>query len=67
VKAKIDEMTYGYDDKKQYFVDKLAMGVAHIAAAFYPKTLSSGSRTSKRTSMQTYLAAKNTNLPKTTR
>ncbi|MFH0862220.1 MAG: phosphoenolpyruvate synthase [Candidatus Altiarchaeota archaeon] len=37
VKAKIDEMTYGYDDKKQYFIDRLAMGVAHIAAAFYPK------------------------------
>ena len=27
----------GYKDKKQYFIDKLAEGVATIAAAFYPK------------------------------
>ena len=27
----------GYDDKPQFFVDKLAQGVAMIAAAFYPK------------------------------
>jgi len=37
VKRKIDELTYGYTDKKQYFVDKLAMGISHITAAFYPK------------------------------
>jgi pyruvate,water dikinase len=37
VKGKIDERTFGYDDKTQFFVDRLAMGVAHIAAAFYPK------------------------------
>lgn len=37
VKRKIDELTYGYADKTQFFVDRLAMGVAHIAAAFYPK------------------------------
>jgi pyruvate,water dikinase len=36
-KAEIDELTIGYADKKQYFVDKLAEGVAMIAAAFYPK------------------------------
>ncbi|MBU0727756.1 phosphoenolpyruvate synthase, partial [Patescibacteria group bacterium] len=34
---KIDELTYGYDNKADYFVDKLAMGVATITAAFYPK------------------------------
>jgi len=33
---KIDEMTPGYDDKAQFFVDKLAEGLAKIAAAFYP-------------------------------
>lgn len=34
---KINELTAGYTDKKQYFVDKLSMGVAIIAAAFYPR------------------------------
>lgn len=34
---KINELTVGYTDKKQYFVDKLSMGVAIIAAAFYPR------------------------------
>ena len=37
VKAKIDQLTVGYEDKSQFFVDKLAQGVAMIAAAFYPK------------------------------
>jgi pyruvate,water dikinase len=37
VKAKIEKLTAGYDDKPQFFVDKLAQGVAMIAAAFYPK------------------------------
>ncbi|NMG10882.1 phosphoenolpyruvate synthase, partial [Brasilonema sp. UFV-L1] len=37
VKAKISEITALYDDKPQYFVDKLAQGVGRIAAAFYPK------------------------------
>jgi len=37
VKAKIDALTIGYEDKKQFFVDKLAEGVGRIAAAFYPK------------------------------
>jgi pyruvate,water dikinase len=36
-KAKIDKLTIGYEDKAQFFVDKLAQGVAMIAAAFYPK------------------------------
>lgn len=34
---KINELTAGYTDKKQYFVDRLSMGVAIIAAAFYPR------------------------------
>ena len=37
VKAAVDSLTAGYDDKPQFFVDKLAQGVAMIAAAFYPK------------------------------
>ena len=36
-KAEIDKLTSGYTDKPQFFVDKLAQGVAMIAAAFYPK------------------------------
>lgn len=35
--AKIAKLTALYEDKPQYFVDKLAQGVARIAAAFYPK------------------------------
>ncbi len=37
VKQKIEELTHHYPDKEKYFVDKLAQGVATIAAAFYPK------------------------------
>ncbi|RYY60468.1 MAG: phosphoenolpyruvate synthase, partial [Chitinophagaceae bacterium] len=33
----IDERTTGYADKKEYFVDQLAQGIAVMAAAFYPK------------------------------
>ncbi|MEZ5570320.1 MAG: phosphoenolpyruvate synthase [Halioglobus sp.] len=33
----IDELTYGYDDKTDYFVDKLSRGLARIAAVVYPK------------------------------
>ena len=36
-RRQINELTFGYKDKKQYFVDKLAMGAAIIAAAFYPR------------------------------
>lgn len=36
VRREIDERTAGYDDKPQFFVDRLAEGVAMIAAAFYP-------------------------------
>ncbi len=34
---KIEGLTKGYDDKVQYYVDKLAEGMAMITAAFYPK------------------------------
>ena len=37
VKARIAEITALYDDKPQYFVDKLAQGIGRIAGAFYPK------------------------------
>jgi len=33
----IEELTIGYTDKKEFFVDKLAQGTSKIAAAFYPK------------------------------
>jgi pyruvate,water dikinase len=36
-RAQLDALTAGYTDKPQFFVDKLAQGVAMIAAAFYPK------------------------------
>jgi pyruvate, water dikinase len=36
LKEKIEKKTYGYDDKLQFYVDKLASGVAKICAAFYP-------------------------------
>jgi pyruvate,water dikinase len=37
VREKIRELTYGYDSGEDYYVDKLAQGIATIAAAFYPK------------------------------
>jgi pyruvate,water dikinase len=37
VKRQLAELTALYDDKPRYFVDKLAQGVALIAAAFHPK------------------------------
>ncbi len=37
LKAQIDKKTIGYENKKQFYVDKLAYGIAKIAAAFYPK------------------------------
>ena len=33
----IGDITWGYADKSQFFVDKLAEGIGRIAAAFYPK------------------------------
>jgi pyruvate,water dikinase len=37
LKQEIARVTAGYDDKSQFFVDRLSQGVAMIAAAFYPK------------------------------
>ena len=37
VKKQISDLTVGYKDKADYFIDKLAEWVATIAAAFYPK------------------------------
>lgn len=37
LKAEINRVTAGYSDKAEFFVDKLAQGVAMIGAAFYPK------------------------------
>ncbi len=37
VQSQIALQTLGYDDKPQFFVDKIAQGVGSIAAAFYPK------------------------------
>ncbi|GAA4885566.1 phosphoenolpyruvate synthase [Actinomycetospora straminea] len=36
-KAQIEELTAGWDDKGEYFVDHLARGVATIAASQYPE------------------------------
>ncbi|MDD5700598.1 MAG: phosphoenolpyruvate synthase [Dehalococcoidales bacterium] len=36
-RRQLDDITFGYPDKKDYFVEKLAHGVGTIAAAFYPK------------------------------
>jgi pyruvate,water dikinase len=35
-RAKIEKLTRGYSSKAQYFVEKLAEGIATIGAAFYP-------------------------------
>jgi pyruvate, water dikinase len=35
-KAQITALTAGYDDKEEYFVDRLSRGLGRIAAAFYP-------------------------------
>lgn len=37
VKAEIARITAGYTDKPQFFVDRLAEGVAMLGAAFYPR------------------------------
>ncbi len=36
-KQKIENLTFGYKNKKNFFVDKLAQEAGTIAAAFYPK------------------------------
>jgi len=35
-RAEIERLTAGYDSKGEYFVDRLARGIARIAAAHYP-------------------------------
>lgn len=37
IRKQIDELTYGYPNKSDYFIEKLSQGVGTIAAAFYPK------------------------------
>ena len=37
LKEQIEGLTYGYADKRAFFVDRLASGIAMIAAAFWPK------------------------------
>jgi len=39
LKSQIEALSPGYEDKTEFFVDKLAQGVAMIAASFYPKTV----------------------------
>jgi len=36
-RAQVDQITRGYADKTEYFVDKLAQGIGTICAAFHPK------------------------------
>jgi len=36
VKAKIEAITVGYEDKKEFYIEKLAEGISQIGAAFYP-------------------------------
>ena len=35
-RAKIEELTRGYDDPSDYFVDRLARGIARLAAPYHP-------------------------------
>ena len=37
IRQEIDDLTFGYENKEDYFVEKLAQGVGTIASAFYPK------------------------------
>jgi pyruvate,water dikinase len=37
LKKKIDALALGYEDKTQFYVDKLAEGIGRIGAAFFPK------------------------------
>jgi len=37
VREEIEKITIGYEDKKEYFIEKLSRAVGTIAAAFYPK------------------------------
>jgi pyruvate,water dikinase len=37
LRSQINEITRGYDTKEEFFVDKLAQGIAMMCAAFYPR------------------------------
>ncbi|MEN9343566.1 MAG: phosphoenolpyruvate synthase [Chlamydiota bacterium] len=37
IRKQIETLTFGYKDKKEFFIDQLVSGVALIAAAFYPR------------------------------
>lgn len=37
VKKQIEELCFGYTDKKEYFIDKLSQAIGTIAASFSPK------------------------------
>ena len=37
IKLEINRLTRGYEDKTEFFVDRIAQGVGTLAAAFYPK------------------------------
>jgi pyruvate,water dikinase len=37
LKKEIDALSVGYEDKIQFYIDKLAEGIGKIGAAFYPK------------------------------
>ena len=39
IRNKIDEITRGYENKTEYFIDKLTYGLARIATAFYPNNV----------------------------
>jgi len=39
VRTKIEEITVGYNNKEEYFIDKLTYGLARIATAFYPNNV----------------------------
>ena len=36
IRAEIETITRGYTDRREFFIDRLAQGVAKIGAAFYP-------------------------------
>jgi pyruvate,water dikinase len=36
LKAKIEKITAGFPDKREFYIEKLAEGIAQIGAAFYP-------------------------------
>jgi pyruvate,water dikinase len=38
-RRRIEQLTRGYDDKAEYFVDRLAEGIARIAASQYPSSV----------------------------